>query len=334
MRRKRLLRVLLVLVVLLIAAPVVLYLGVLGGSTPSGACKQPATGAVQPGTEARVVTPGGRERCYLLHVPPKYGPAKPAALIISLHGFASSAEDQQYRDQWEKVADVETFLVAYPIGSGLPLRWNTDPVFHISSIDDVRFMRDLIDDVASHAALDPARIYMTGFSNGAGMAEIVACEMADRIAALGVVSGFGPQPAGGCHPSRPVPIMGFFGTGDPVLSYGGSTEVSPVVAWLLDIGTEQRMPFGSFEEWVQGWVQRNQCGTQPRDIPASGDASGTRYTGCKKDAEVVIYKIEGGGHAWPGGGAYAILGKVSTDISASQTLWEFFKAHPLPEAGS
>jgi polyhydroxybutyrate depolymerase len=86
------------------------------------------------------------------------------------------------------------------------------------------------------------------------------------------------------------------------------------------------------EAWIAGWAARNGCDLTPQGIPATGDASGIRYTGCQDDAEVVLYTIDGGGHTWPGGNAIPLVGKTSQDINASATMWEFFQAHLLPSS--
>jgi polyhydroxybutyrate depolymerase len=84
------------------------------------------------------------------------------------------------------------------------------------------------------------------------------------------------------------------------------------------------------KSYIEAWVERDGCTLVPELIPAQGDASGVRYTGCKNASEIVFYTIEGGGHTWPGGRP-TYVGKTSRDINASQVMWEFFKAHPLTD---
>jgi polyhydroxybutyrate depolymerase len=112
--------------------------------------------------------------------------------------------------------------------------------------------------------------------------------------------------------------MVFHGTADPIVPYeGGEFDRSDV-------------PFPYIPDWVATLAQRNECDDDPLEIPASGEASGVRYTNCA--ADVTFYTIAGGGHTWPGGKPIPewIAGHTSQDIDATRTLWGFFLAHPLP----
>jgi polyhydroxybutyrate depolymerase len=299
---------------------------------PSAACRRPVTGPVQPGTFARALTSGGLERCYLLHVPPGHDVTRPAPLVFSLHGFASNAQPQEKLTGWSQLADREGLLVVYPEGTSFPLRWNASPAFGTENVDDVQFIRDVIAELAQLVALDPARIYVNGMSNGGFMSHRLACEAADTVAAIGMVSASTGELPGGCSPSRPVPVIAFNGTDDPLVRYYGRDFVQvSVPEWLLRLGNlsphPTRMP--AVAAWVADWAERDGCNATPEAIAAMGDASGVRYAGCQAGAEVVLYTIEGGGHTWPGGLPLPFVGKTSTDIDATRTMWAFFKAHPL-----
>lgn len=269
------------------------------------------------------------KRCYLLYVPTGYDPALPLPLVFSLHGFSSQPEGQQYLSGWESIADKENFLVVYPQGSSFPLRWNSSPVANVGTIDDVQFIGDMIADVSEISSMDPTRIYVTGMSNGGWMTHRIACELSGSVAAVGVVSGMGDEIPGGCNPSHPIPVIAFFGTSDQLVFYeGGSVEIPTAVAWLLNLATGIR-EFPSVNTWIEAWAERNQCNLTPEIIPASGDVSGLRFTGCNENAEVVLYSIDDGGHTWPGGPSILFVSKTGTDINASATMWEFFKDHAL-----
>jgi polyhydroxybutyrate depolymerase len=295
---------------------------------PTPACRNPATGPAQPGTSARTLVSGGQERCYLLYVPSNYDPARPLPLVVSFHGFASSARGQQSVAQWSRLADREGFLVTYPEGTSFPLRWNASPEFLAGGVDDVQFFRDLLADVAANVAVDPSRIYVSGMSNGGAMTNRIACEAADRVAAAGTVAAVPFENPDGCTPARSMPFVAFHGTADPLVPYEGGSYQLHGLRRLLKVSTDTvRSP--SIESWIAGWAERNGCATPPQALPASGDASGIRYTGCRDGAEVILYTIEDGGHTWPGSGPIPFMGKTSQDIDASETMWQFFKAFPL-----
>ena len=319
----------LVLVVLLVVCLCAVAFSFTG---PSTACRHPATGPAQPGDSVRTLISGGIERCYLLHLPPSYDSSQPIPVVVSLHGFASRPEGQRDLSQWNVIADRETFAVAYPQGTHTPLRWNSFPSSATSGVDDVQFMRDMLVDVANIVTVDSSRIYVNGMSNGGATTHRLACDVADRVAAFGDVAGPALDPPDPCNPTRPVPIIAFFGTSDPLVPYkGGRTVGGAFIQRLAQLtgGSLPSMTMMPAEKWAASWAERDGCSLTPEPIPTTGDVRGIRYTGCRDNAEVVFYTIEGGGHTWPGGNPIPV-GKTSHDIDASETMWEFFKTHPLP----
>ena len=328
-RLARLLAVGFVLLVLLCVALWVVASRVLG---PSAACRHPATGPVQPGTSARVLLSGTLERCYLLHIPPGHDAERPAPVVFSLHGFASNARPQEELTGWSDLADREGFLVVYPEGTSFPLRWNASSIFNAADVDDVQFIRDVVADLSRIVAVDLDRIYVNGMSNGGFMSHRLACEAADLVAAIGMVSASATDPPGGCTPSRPVPVIAFNGTDDPLVSYEGRSAEGSLPDWLIRLLNLSRhhAVLPAVDVWTVDWAERDECSMAPEFIPASGDAGGISYTGCLGDAEVILYTIDGGGHTWPGGKPLPLVGKTSTDLDATATMWAFFAAHPMP----
>jgi polyhydroxybutyrate depolymerase len=298
---------------------------------PSPICRRPSNGPAQTGTTARTLRSGDRERCYLLHIPPGHAVTEPAALVFSLHGFASNARPQEKLTGWSELADREGFLVVYPEGTSFPLRWNASTAFNAVDVDDVQFLRDIVSDLARIVSVDPARIYVNGMSNGGFMSHRVACEAADTVAAIGMVAAAAIDPPGGCNPSRPVPVIAFNGTDDPLVSYEGGSAEPSVPAWLVRLLSlsRHRVVMPAVEAWTADWAERDGCRPTPEIVPASGDARGVGYSGCEGNAEVIRYTIDGGGHTWPGGKPLPLVGKTSTDLDATATMWAFFKAHPL-----
>jgi polyhydroxybutyrate depolymerase len=250
-------------------------------------------------------------------------------LIISLPGFTSNPKGQEYLTRWNEVADKEDLLVVYPQGTSSPLRWNSSTAFTDSDVDDVQFIADLINDVSNIVAVDPTRIYVDGMSNGGSMANRVACELAGKVAAVGVVTGPPVEPPGGCYPERPIPLIAFYGTEDPLVAYEGGIVPESFISKLIHRSSPP-VSFPSVTSYIEEWADRDGCSPVPELIKAQGDASGVRYTGCKASSEIIFYTIEGGGHAWPGGRP-TFVGKTSYDINASQVMWAFFEAHPLPD---
>jgi polyhydroxybutyrate depolymerase len=282
---------------------------------PAAVCSPPRP--VEVGESDHMLEFDGLSRRYLLYVPPGYDPAQAAPLVISLHGLASSPQQQATYSQWNRVADEHGFIVAYPRGTGFPLRWNAGQRFAgQNSADDVGFIAALIDHLAGDLCIDRARVYVNGLSNGGGMSHRIACELAGRVAAVGGVAG-AYAPLLECSPARPVPVIAFHGTADRIVPYAGGM-----------VGAISLPPVA---DWAAGWAARNGCDPQPQALPDVGAVSGIAYEGCEAGAEVVLYTIDGGGHTWPGGGSIAagLVGAVNRDIDASALMWAFFAAHPL-----
>ena len=260
-------------------------------------------------------------RSYLLYVPDSYDPQTPAPLVISIHGYAEWPAHQAHTSRWNELAEKEGFLVVYPSGTDFPKRWRTTglPSTSGTSEMDVLFISDLINQLEANYNIDPDRIYANGLSNGGGMSYLIACQMSERIAAVGGVAGAYTYPVEQCSPSRPVPLIAFHGDADPVVPYLGGPSRS------FDI------PFPSVPDWMDAWAERNQC-TQKTSIPQVGEVFGVHYQDCSQNAEVIFYTIQGGGHTWPGGNPLPawLVGTTSQTVSATELMWDFFEEHPLP----
>ena len=258
----------------------------------------------------------GVTRKYLLYVPESYDPEKATPLIISIHGFVQWPAHQAQISHWNEVADEAGLIVVYPQGTGFPLRWNTT-----LGSPDVIFISDLINKLESEYNIDPQRIFVNGLSNGGGMSFLLACEMAERIAALGTVAGAYSLPMEKCNPGRPLPVITFHGTADRIVPFDGGLE------------SNRGYSLPPIPEWVEQWAVKNGCSLESEDLPPQGEVSGVRYSGCEGGVEVVFYTIHGGGHTWPGGEGMPewITGKTTQDIDATRTMWEFFERFPLDQ---
>lgn len=265
------------------------------------------------------IVSSGIQREYLLYVPKNYDSAKPTPLVISLHGGAMWPAAQRDVDRWDRVADANGFIVVYPSGvSGRgPRAWSAgrDP----DLTRDVRFNSDLIDSLSASYNIDPARIFANGLSNGGGMAFALSCKLSNRIAAIGVVATAIFLPWNRCTDERPVPVIVFQGTADRAIPYNGGTSwVAPNV-------------FPSIPEWTARWAARNRCRPTPLEWQLAPDIVKIEYPNCAERSAVVLFRVEAGGHTWPGAKPMAewFAGPTTQNIDASELMWVFFRAHPL-----
>jgi polyhydroxybutyrate depolymerase len=298
-------------------------------TTCSGAAARGADKGGGPGDVEREITVGGRDRTFLVHVPPSYKAGTPVPLVLNFHGGAGNAKDQQKNSKMDALADRHGFIVVYPDGTGALrhrfLSFNAGmccgyAVKH--NIDDVSFVRAMLDDLEHAYSIDRARVYATGFSNGAIFSHRLGCELSDRIAAIAPVSG--PIGIPNCAPSRPVPVLYFHGTADPAAPYTGG-NVKALVG-------DDVHPYVSARETITGWAKRDRCQLEPQVTLRQGAVTCESYPACAGDASVTLCTVQGGGHAWPGGDTTISerrVGPLNRDVSASDMIWQFFSKHAL-----
>ncbi|MFH0939238.1 MAG: PHB depolymerase family esterase [Planctomycetota bacterium] len=268
-------------------------------------------------------------RSFIVFVPSKIFQQKtPPSLVIALHGGGSNAEGMQRFCGLDETALKRGFIVVYPNGSGRIkkiLTWNSGECCGYAKerkIDDVAFIRELIDFMIKQYGVDPARVYVTGMSNGAMMAYRLAAELSDRIAAIAAVAGTLDIDAAAAK--KPVPILHFHGTEDQYVPYeGGHGSRS-----LKD------NKHTSVKTTIETWIRANQVEAEPvvEELPdkINDGTSVVRYTyKTKQDQQrIVLYKIIGGGHTWPGRSRFErLLGRSTEEISANELMWTFFMAH-------
>jgi polyhydroxybutyrate depolymerase len=267
------------------------------------------------------LTSSGEERSYLLYVPESYDPKTPAPLVITLHGYNSKPSDAVYSSRWNDLADKEGLIAVYPLGYGSPTYWHIfEYAYGGRSVKtDIQFFSDLLDQLEAKYNIDPARIYVNGISMGGGMSYVLSCYMAERIAAVGSVSGTYNFPLGKCKPAKPVPFIAFHGTKDPAVPYEGG------------VNSAYDITYPAVPDFIHAYADQNQC-AESVAVPQEGEISSVKYTHCAQNAEVVLYTIHGGGHTWPGDtpAATPSWGYTTQQIDATQLMWQFFEQHPMP----
>ena len=266
-------------------------------------------------TNGEIVS-SGETRKYLLYVPPSYDRNKPTPLVVSMHGAALWPANQKNLSGWNTLADQQGFIVVYPSGTGIPRKWG--------KAADVKFFSDLLDTLQASYNIDPARIYVNGFSNGGGMALELGCKLTNRIAAVGTVAPALLLPWSMCADSRPVPMITFHGTADPLALFNGGTSLASPPKFI----TGKTILFESAPTWTANWARRNGYTPAPVESVAA-DVTRLDYTHCTNDAAVVFYTIQGGGHTWPGGkpGPEWWVGSTSNGVDATGLMWAFFREH-------
>jgi polyhydroxybutyrate depolymerase len=290
-----------------------------------------AAAAIPALDQARTVRAGGRDRSYLVHLPAGHDPKREYPVVLAFHGGASNAQTMARFSGLDEKADRAGFVVVYPSGNGRlsrVLTWNAGRCCGYASaerIDDVGFVRALVEDLGRATRIDRRRIYATGISNGGMMAYRVAMEAPDLIAAVASVSGTLEVEAS--PGARPVPVLHFHGTDDKFLPFeGGRGPRSLATGRHASVG-----------QTIGTWVKVDGCGREPvREelpvtVPDGTSVVRESYPGCREGSEVVLYEIRGGGHTWPGRpSAERMLGRTTRNLSANDVMWDFFRRHSLP----
>jgi len=191
-------------------------------------------------------------------------------------------------------------------------------------VNDLGFVKTLLDDIGSVINVDSRRVYATGVSNGAMMAYRLAAEMSDRIAAITAVAG--TMALESLAPTRPVSVLHFHGTADEYVPLTGGRGPRSL----------SQLDFIPVNDVIQAWVDFNGCQREPnvRHIPpqAPDDLAVVlqQHPAQRTDAEVALYVIDGGGHTWPGRQSrITTLGRSTLTVSANKLMWDFFARHPL-----
>jgi polyhydroxybutyrate depolymerase len=282
--------------------------------------------SLAPGDHRQTVTVDGMEREYFLHIPVAADKTKPAPVVLAFHGGGSNAQQMIAFCGMNEKADEAGFIVVYPNGAGRIDRartWNAGNCCGYAQrqqIDDVKFVRLLLDDLRQSASVDEARVYATGMSNGAMLCYRLASEMSDRIAAIAPVAG--PMGIETCNPSHAVPVCHFHGAEDQFAPFGGGRGARSL----------SRTDFHSVEHSIRQWIRANNCQQEAKaeelaaTIEDGTHVTRTMYAGGRNGAEVVLYTIHGGGHTWPGRRPLlSYLGPSTRNLSANDVMWEFFR---------
>jgi polyhydroxybutyrate depolymerase len=242
----------------------------------------------------------GGDRPAALVVPSAYDPARAWPLVVLLHGYGVDGKLQAAYLGLTARAESMGFVLVVPDGTpdsdGLRF-WNASPSccnFDGIEVDDVAYLRGLIDESRALVNIDPAHVALLGHSNGGFMAFRMACDAADLVTAVGAIAGSMSEGVT-CTPARPVSVLDVHGTADADIRFEGSTHLGGA-------------PYLSADAVVQAWVALDQCPGAPEVEPAPVDydvqnagpeTTRTAWTGCAGGSRVDFWKMTGSPHIPP-----------------------------------
>ena len=281
-----------------------------------------------PGTYTLSLVHEGIERFYILHIPKNYNAEKPAPLLVAMHGGGGDMNYQADDSKYKLITKSEEmgFVALFPNGtskfkSGKFATWNAGKCCGYGrdqKIDDVGFIRSMIQTTKSQLSIDEKKVFATGMSNGGMMSYRLACEMSDVFTAVAPVAG--TDNTIDCKPVRPISLLHIHAQNDDhVLFNGGIGKgANEDKAAITD--------FNSVPASITKWVQLNSCKSTPQRVLQKTGAYCDEYTGCKKNVSVKLCVTEMGGHSWPGGNKPRGE-KPSQAISANDVMWDFFQSN-------
>lgn len=272
----------------------------------------------RPGRTTETMQAASVIRRFELFVPSGYDGTTALPLVLDLHGSTVTAATELTMTRMTETADREGFVVVAP--EAIDQLWNipgvptvTGDTLPATAPSDIVFLDELISHVASVVCIDRSRVFATGFSGGGRLLSQAGCALSDRLAAIAPVAGLRHPP--GCTLRRPLPVISFHGTADPLNPFEG--------------GAGARWDYG-VEEAARRWAVTNGCKPEPHREVVSPSVERRSFLECRDGAEVQLYVVAGGGHTWPGGGPVPPefvnrLGPTNSEVNATDLIWEFFR---------
>jgi polyhydroxybutyrate depolymerase len=252
----------------------------------------------------------GGDRPVKVAIPPGLEPNVPAPLLMLLHGYGSSGDEEEAYLRIGAVAALNGMIYLHPDGtrdSNGARFWNaTDACCDVdgSEVDDSSYLAGLITEIGSHVAVDPRRVFVVGHSNGAFMSYRMACDHADTIAAIVSLAGAPPANPAACRPSEPVAILQIQGSADDQVRVEGGS-----LAGNLAPGDERLEAYPPLEASLAGWATLDGCSgartlsTMTLDLERSlvgadgpNESVVSAYQSCRRGGAVELWMIQGGGH--------------------------------------
>lgn len=203
--------------------------------------------------------------------------------------------------------------------------------------DDLGFLRALVTGLIDNWSVDPARLHVSGFSNGAMMANRIACEASELFASVALVGGR-LEPGFECTPTKRMPLLQMNGGADETVPADGRVSSG---GWF----------FASATSVSEHWNEGQACGTKLEDwtSPVIEGEDVQCTIACAETGHPSIDCLwPEGNHRWPGTADFrgsngycvtelqarsmpdqtiCISPEEQTDFWGSRLLFEFFNAH-------
>jgi polyhydroxybutyrate depolymerase len=236
--------------------------------------------------------------------------AGPAPVVVALHGYGGFGLELEQISGLSDAADARGWVVVYPEGTGTTQAWADLPGDSVHATD-VAFLRQIVDTLAVGGCGDPTRVVLAGISQGGWLADLIACEQDDLMIAVVAVAAR-EFPGWPCIGNHPVAFAAVNGVLDEVIPYAGG----PVNG--VNVRDAE-----SVDAWLAARAATRDCDPTPQSKRASQHVEVTTWSGCS--APVTLYRVEDGGHSWPGGGG---LPPVDRELSVTDIIAKMLEPKP------
>lgn len=308
-----------------------LLLFIIGFSLTMISCKSPKNGNYKDNISEFKMNWNGYERLYLVHLPSEEKMQNPVPVLFNIHGGGGTAKGniKLTFGRFNELSKRDGFIVVYP--EAVDKNWNDgrksdDVKSWRENIDDVGFITAIVDELKKSYNVDNDRIFTSGMSNGGFMSSRLACDKADifrgsAILTASLSADYLPL----CNPEKPMAIMVMNGTKDKLVPYDGGE---------VKVFKKTRGKIISTDALIDFWKKQNDCTTKKSTVKLEDTVDdGTtvfveEYSNCNDRGSLILYKINEGGHTWPGGKQYLgewLIGKTNRDIVACDVIWNYFK---------
>jgi len=275
-------------------------------------------------------------RTFEYYIPSTYNNSTAVPLLFSFHGLGSTGDQQRDLTKFDQLAEQEGFIAVFPNATnltregnpcnatlpplgGAEIQWNlgAGSLQYCAGVDDVGFVANMVDWFETNYAINTSRIYSTGMSDGALFSYLLAFNLTGTFAGIAPVCA--PMPWGFANlTTTPITVILMHGTNDPILSYYGYGGLGGNVTL-------------SVNETITFWCGIDNITSPPVETVWGATISDPTevhryvYSGGTNGTQVILFKVVGGGHTWPGGPQYAAeiaVGKVTTHIDGSAYIWK------------
>jgi polyhydroxybutyrate depolymerase len=284
----------------------------------------PVEQSLPTGSNAYTIQWEGEHRTYPVFVPT--GLTGPSPLDVKLNGGGGSGEQAERSYGWDRLAQREHIIVAYPDALGPVIHaWNVDGVDETGApccgrsardgVNDVGFVLAMVTAIEQASPIDRDRVFAAGISNGGILSYTLACE-SDVFAAIGPDSA---TMLADCRDPNPTSVIHIHGLEDTTIPFDGSPGTGPAT-----------IDGPRIDSVIEAWRTTDGCGAP---VETTAGVVVTSIASCSDGRSVELVTISDGEHGWPGaplkpGDPEEFRHEPSQALDATSVIWEFFAAHP------